>query len=149
MRRAPRRERDTPHEPRQRKPQQRHTAADIGFHQADKVFQMHTGHALFMVRLLVDQKADFADVAIAEQQQAIGLQAVAPGPPDLLIIPFDILRQIIVQYKADVGLINPHTKGDGGDHNLHIVTNKRVLIAPALMVGEAGVIRFDRKTFAG
>ena len=68
-------------------------------------------------------------------------QTIPPGPADLLVIAFDALGQIVVQNEAHIRLIDTHAEGDSGDDDLDIVTDKGLLVAAALDVLQAGMIR--------
>jgi hypothetical protein len=64
---------------------------------------------------LVDLRAAQADVVGAIERQRVGRRAVAPGAADLLVIALDRLRQVGMGDPADVGLVDAHAEGDGGD----------------------------------
>ena len=106
---------------------------------------MHRRDALLFRVFLRNEIADFLQIRVAEQQQAVGVFAVAPGASDLLIIAFDVLRQIVMQNKANVRLIDAHAEGDGRHHDLRVVADERLLIALPRRVLHSGVIRLHGK----
>ena len=49
--------------------------------------------------------------------------------------------------QADVGFVDPHAEGDGGNDDLHLVADEGLLVFFAVEVGEAGVVRKGPKPF--
>ena len=90
-------------------------------------------------------RGDGADVLAGHQQQAVGAQAIPAGAADLLVIAFDALRQIMMNDEAHVGFVDPHAKGDGGDHDGRLIAHEQALVltpggvVQARMVGERAV----------
>ena len=95
-------------------------------------------HLLNKVRLL-------RGIAGIEKQQAIRRQSVAPGPAGLLIIPFNVFRQVVVNDPAHVRFVNPHAERDGRADNPNLVSQKKLLIRRALVRRKAGMIWAGRK----
>ena len=52
----------------------------------------------------------------------------APGPAEFLVVGFDTGRQIDVADEADIGFVDPHAEGDGGDHHRRRLGHEDVLI---------------------
>ena len=49
--------------------------------------------------------------------------------------------------KADIGLVNTHPKGYSSDNDIHFIANECFLIAFAIMITEACMIREGSKPF--
>ena len=82
------------------------------------------------------------------QQDGFGRQAVRSGAAGLLIIGFDIARDIEMHHEAHVGFIDAHAEGDGGHHHLQIVTLERFLHLRAAIVVQPGVVGADAQPAA-
>ena len=67
--------------------------------------------------------------------------AVTTGTTKFLIVGLDRPRHIGVQYKSDIGFVNPHTESDGGYHDNPGFSHKNVLICVTLFLIHTGVIR--------
>ncbi len=97
-----------------------------------------------IVASLLDQTAANGDIAITEQQQRLGRQPVATGTAGFLIIAFDVFGQIVMDHKADVGLVDPHAESHGSHHQQQVVLQKSFLhpaslfIAKSCMIGGGG-----------
>ena len=72
----------------------------------------------------------------------------SPGAAGLLIIGFDIARDIEMHHEAHVGFIDAHAEGDGGHHHLQIVTLERFLHLRAAIVVQPGVVGADAQPAA-
>ena len=59
-------------------------------------------------------------VGVGVHQDGAARLPVAARAPDLLVIRFQASRQRGVDHGADVGLIDAHAEGDGGDHHLDL-----------------------------
>ena len=70
---------------------------------------------------------------------AAGL-AVATGAADLLVVAFEAPRQRGVDDGADVGLVDAHAEGDGGDDDLELAGEELLLHALAALGVEARVV---------
>ena len=114
-----------------------HMVAGVGHH----IAQAPQGAPLLLLVLhLVDEEAQLRDVAVAEQQQAGGRIPVAPAPPRLLVVAFDVLGQIAVDHEAHVGFVDAHAEGDGGHHHVHLIAVERLLVGRAHVVLQARVV---------
>ena len=74
-------------------------------------------------------------------EHALRLEAVAPGSSRFLLIVFERLRRAGVDDEPHVGSIDAHAEGDGGDDDVGVLVEERVLIPAALVVGKPGVVR--------
>src|ERR1700729_2077543 len=79
------------------------------------------------------------DVARAIERERVGGQAVAAGAADLLVVGFDRRGHVRVKDEANVGLVDPHAKGDGRVDNAIVLALKGVLMAGAKVMIEPGV----------
>ncbi len=70
-------------------------------------------------------------VGEAVEEDGAGGQAVAAGAADLLVEGFDGGGQGVVDDGADVGLIDAHAEGDGGDDDLELAREELALDALA------------------
>ena len=74
---------------------------------------------------------------------------VTPGAANFLVIPFQTLWQIIVEYKPHIRFINAHTEGYRCHNDVDIIPNERFLVFPALhiiqpgMIGKGGIFAAD------
>ncbi len=59
-------------------------------------------------------------VGVAVEQDGAGGVAVAAGAADLLVVGLDRGGQGVVDDGADVGLVDAHAEGDGGDDDLEL-----------------------------
>ncbi len=104
---------------------------------------------LLRARHLLDEMGLLRDVPRAEEQQAVGGQTVASGAAGFLIVPLDVLGQIVVNDPADVGFVDAHAEGDGGADDPHLVAQEELLVFRTLGRVEAGVIGPGGETAAG
>ena len=93
----------------------------------------------------VDEKPLRAHVRVGEQQLAERREPVASGASDLLVVGFDRTGDVPMDHEADVGAVNAHAEGIGGDDNRVLGVHEGVVDARALGVGEASVVEKDRR----
>ena len=79
-------------------------------------------------------------VGIGVHQVSAALGAVAPGAADFLIVAFKTRRQTGVNDTSDVGFVDPHAKGDGGDNGLQFAALECPLHAVARFCVEARMV---------
>ncbi len=79
-------------------------------------------------------------VAVIKEENALSWQAITAGTTRLLVIPFEVARQIKVDDRAHIRLANAHAKGDGGHEYRHIIANETFLVLAPLLAGEARVV---------
>ena len=80
-------------------------------------------------------------IAGAEKQQTFAWQSISTCASRLLIIAFDVFRQIVVNDEAHVRFVDAHAEGDGGANHADFVANEEFLIGRARLRIEACVIR--------
>ena len=81
-----------------------------------------------------------AQICIGIQQDSAGGLTVAPGPTDFLVIALNAARQGGMNHGADVGLVDAHAKGDGGDDHLQAASAEQVLHPLSFLWVQTGVI---------
>ena len=90
---------------------------------------------------VVDHPALVDHVGQAIGHPGGGRRAVAAGAAGLLVITFNVLGQVEVGDKADVGLVDAHAESDRGHHHDAVLAQKAVLVpAPHILV-QPGVVR--------
>ena len=89
---------------------------------------------------LRDEVFDLGAVAVGEEEHAARRIAVAARAARLLIVAFEVARQVVVDHRAHVGLVDAHAEGDGGDQHRHLVADEARLIGRALLGGQPGVV---------
>lgn len=82
--------------------------------------------------LTQDEPSQPGHVAIAVEKQAVGDFPISPASARFLIIAFNRFREGGVDHKAHIGLVNPHSKCNGGTDDLE---DKRT--SPLLQAREA------------
>ena len=70
----------------------------------------------------------------------------ASGPADLLIISFEGFGESVMHDQADIRLIDPHAKGDGGNDNIDLIVGKKVLRHSSFVGLQAGMVSSGAKT---
>ena len=90
---------------------------------------------------LVNENTTHTDILESKQHVRFRRLAVTTGTTKFLIVGLDRPRHIGVQYKSDIGFVNPHTESDGGYHDNPGFSHKNVLICVTLFLIHTGVIR--------
>src|SRR5665213_859088 len=117
--------------------------AASAFGVVDHLLQLFAGDLLFLrAGLFVNEHGLLHHVAGAEEQDAFARQAVAARAAGFLIIALDVFRQIVVDDKTDVRLVDAHAEGDGRANHAHVVAQKKFLMLAALLRRQPGVIWF-------
>lgn len=75
-------------------------------------------------------------IAVAIVENTLGLQAISSGPPALLDIPLETLRDTVVHNESHISLVNSHPKRDGGDYHLDLIVHPLWLDVLPSWVGE-------------
>ena len=95
---------------------------------------------LSVVRHGINKEAHFGDVALGKEQGALRGLTIATRPAGLLVVVLNAFRQVGMNNIADVGFINPHAEGYGGNNNVHFIADKGLLVAFAIGVAEACMV---------
>src|SRR5438876_1110412 len=101
--------------------------------------------ALFLLTLLLDKTRLLHYIAGAEKQHTLAGQSVTARASRFLIITFDVLRQIVMDDKTDIRLVDPHSERDRGCDHARVVAKKLFLVSCPFLRFQARVIwlRFD------
>ena len=100
----------------------------------------HPSNPLQLRRIAVDEVLQHIEAVAIGQYQAIGRLAVAPGPTYFLAVVLDGLGQVEMHHVADIGLVDAHAEGDGGDNAVQLPAHELLLDSLPLLMGQAGVI---------
>ena len=100
---------------------------------------LHGVHFL-VVGAIVDEEPGGLHVPGVEQQNAVRFRAVPSGAAGLLIVGFDAFGHIVVNDKADVGLVDAHAEGVCRNHHGLAVVEEILLIFASLGFGKSRVI---------
>ena len=98
---------------------------------------------LVVVADLFDEELLNAEVAGRVIEHAIGAAAVASGTACFLVVGFHAAGQVVVQDEANVGLVDAHAEGVGGDDDRALALHEALLAALAIGLGHAGVVSAD------
>src|SRR5207248_6180934 len=93
-------------------PQQCRPPAMACFRIRDHGAQLLVRDALLAFTLFLDETPLFHDIAHTEEQHALARQTIATGASRFLVVPFDVLRQIMMNNEADVRFVNTHAERD-------------------------------------
>ena len=105
-----------------------------------------TAARLKLVSAAIDKELAGLHVLLVVDEDAVGSRPVTSGASRLLIITFEVRRHVVVDDKADVGLVDAHAEGVGGHHHVCPVVEELLLVGMALLRGKAGVIARGGKT---
>ena len=96
---------------------------------------------LFAFAFFFDKAPLFYHVAYAEKQHAIARQAIAACASCFLIIPFDVLRQIVVNDEPNVRFVNTHAERNRRGDDTRIIAQECFLVARPFPRFHPSVIR--------
>ncbi len=116
--------------------------ASVGLGQGKQCVELVTLDLLpFRLRgALLDQPPLLNHVGEPVDQKRSGREAIAPGAAGLLVVALDVFWEVEMGDEPDVGLVDPHAKGDGGDDHDAIVEGENVLVDAARVLIKPGVI---------
>ena len=114
--------------------QQGDAAANIRLGKSKECAEENTGNHLILFIFLLNEVFDLSNIAVAEQQEAVGRQSVPSGPSDLLIISVYALGKIIMDNESDIRLVDPHSEGNRRYDDLDVVPDEEFLILSAFLV---------------
>jgi hypothetical protein len=85
---------------------------------------------------------------LVEQHAARG-QAVAAGTARLLVVGVQAGRHLVMHDEAQVGLVDAHAEGVGGDHHAGAALHEGVLCGMALGRAQLAVVQADGEALSG
>ena len=112
-----------------------------GFRIRDHGAQLLVCDALLAFTLFLDETPLFHDIAHTEEQHALARQTIATRASRFLIVPFDVLRQIIVNDESDVRFVNTHPERDRRGDDARVIAQERFLVAGPFPGFHSRVIR--------
>ena len=121
--------------------EQQLSAAFSGFGVSHGFHKQLTADFLLRYRLALHEFFQLADVFVAVISYASALQAIASGTSGFLIIAFNALGNVIVDYEPDIRFVNAHTKGDGGHNHTGFFHQEGILVLCTDLGIQAGVVR--------
>ena len=96
---------------------------------------------LRQLAVLLEHHAPFQEIRARGDQHALGLEPVPACPSRFLLIVFERLRRAGVDHEADIRSIDAHPERHRRHHQVDLFVQERILIAMAILVSHAGVIR--------
>ncbi len=85
-------------------------------------------YLLFSQRLSLHELLHLQEILVDVECYALPLSAISSGPTGFLIVTFERLGDIVVDYKSHIGFVNTHAKRDGGNDYIHFLEKERILI---------------------
>ena len=108
--------------------QQQFPATGVGFGICHSLHQKLLSDFLLGNRLALHEFLKFLDILITVEGYTLSFLTVSAGASRLLIISFDTLRNVIVDHKADIRLVNTHSESNGRNNHIYILHKEGVLI---------------------
>ena len=99
---------------------------EVGGEDFGDAFEVGGGGVVFLEEELLE-----AAVGEAVEEDGAGGKAVATGAADLLVVGFDGAGEGDVDDGADVGFVDAHAEGDGGDDDVELAAKEGALDAVA------------------
>src|SRR5206468_9602647 len=90
----------------------------------DHLLKLRTSDARFAFGFFIDKMQLLDHIARTEEQHAFAWQPISPGPSSLLIIAFNVFRQIVMHDEADIRFIDAHSERDRGSDHAHVVSQR-------------------------
>src|SRR6185312_3815955 len=95
---------------------------------------------LVFVLLHANPVLDLHLLTVAHEENTLRRLTVAACTPGLLVITFQVARQIIMDHRAHIRLGNAHAKGNRRHQHRHIIADKTLLMLYPLFGSQTGVI---------
>src|SRR5437879_8509607 len=109
----------------------------------DHLLQLSASNLLlFGISFLIDELVLLDSIARIEQEHAFAGQTVAARAAGFLIITFDVLGQIVMDDKPDIGFVDAHAESDCGTDDSHFISQEKFLVTVALFRRQTGMIWF-------
>ena len=102
--------------------------------------QQLSADILLCHRLTLHKLLQFLEVFVTVESDTFALTAVASGTTGFLIVAFQTLRDVVVDDKAHIGLVDTHAKRDGSHNHIDILLQEIVLRLTARTRIESGMI---------
>ena len=83
---------------------------------------------------------ELLQVFVRVERNAQAFTAVSSGASRLLVIAFETFGNIVMYHESNVGLVNPHAKGNGSHDHVNIFFQERILRIGAHLCIQTGVI---------
>ena len=117
------------------------TAGNRSFSKSHDILKQCQTNLLFRHRLTTHKLFEFFDVFVTVERQTMSLTAISTRSSRLLVITFYTLGHVIMNHKANVWFIDPHTKGNRCDDNISIFHKEHILIFNPCLRVQACMIR--------
>jgi hypothetical protein len=98
----------------------------------DHLLKLRTSDARFFFGFFIDKMQLLGDIARTEEQHAFAWQPIAPSASGLLIIAFNVFRQIVMHDEADIRFIDAHSERNRGSDHAYVIAQKCILMPCAL-----------------
>src|SRR5690606_29345330 len=82
----------------------------------------------------------FFYILIAIKRQTMAFAAVPAGSACFLVIAFNTFRDVVVDHKTYIWLVNAHSKSNGGYNYIYVFHQEHILMLHARLSVKAGVI---------
>ena len=102
------------------------------------------GGQVLVVGIVVDEIAGGLHIPQREQQDALGLFAVAAGAAGFLVVVFQVFGHIIMQHETHIGFVDAHAEGVGGHHDPAAVVDEILLVLLPFAGFQPGVVAGGR-----
>ena len=116
------------------------SAADRGLGVGSCLLQQLSADVLFSHGLSLHEFLEFAYVARCVEGDAFTFSSVAPCAPCFLIVSFEALGYIVVDYESHVRLVDAHAEGYCGHDDVDLVHDEIILCLRARRCVHTGVI---------
>ena len=117
------------------------SAACIRFRICHGLHKELLAYFLLCNRLALHELFELLDVLVAIECYALPFLAIPASSSGLLIIAFYTLRDIIVDDKAHIRLVNTHSECNGRNNHIYLLHEESILIVSAGLGVQAGMIR--------
>ena len=121
--------------------QQRLAPADRTLGIGNRFLQQQLTDLLFGQRLALHEFFEFLNILITIKGQAVSSAAVAARAARLLIIAFEGLGNIVMDYITHVGLVDTHAESDRRDDHIDLLIQESILIRRTGNGIHAGMVR--------
>ena len=102
-----------------------------GLHVPEGFLDQLLSDLLFGHRFVVQELLKLLNILVAVKGQAMSSCAISACTPCLLVIAFEALWNIVMDYESNIGLVDAHAEGDGGHHHIHLLHEECVLMPGA------------------